>query len=68
VRFVDGSVKTPSQDPSRTAPTVDGPGYPAPWLQRIVDETGGRYKVPPGQDPNVVMIEARRYESRVKGV
>jgi len=42
-KYMDGNVKTKSPNPN---PSVSFPGYPMPWLKRIVAEAGDKYRVP----------------------
>lgn len=52
VKYMDGNVKTMNpHDPAQLLPTVTQPGYPLEWRNRIVEETGDRYKVPPVATP-----------------
>lgn len=46
VKYMDGNVKTASEDPSHPMPHVEQPGYPQPWLDVVAEQTGERYAVP----------------------
>ena len=48
VKFMDGNVKTLPTDTEQLLPTVQQPGYAMPWRDRIVAETGDRFRVPDG--------------------
>lgn len=45
VRFLDGSRRQTNPDPKQPMPVVEFPGYPQPFLDKIVAETGDHYKV-----------------------
>ena len=47
VKYMDGNVKT-QEDPAQLLPTVNQPGYSLAWRDRIVAETGDRFRVPSG--------------------
>jgi len=47
VKYMDGNVKT-QEDAAELLPTVSQPGYSMAWRDRIVAETGDRFKVPKG--------------------
>lgn len=76
---MDGNVKTRATDPSQPLPTLEQPGYSLAWRDRIVAETGDRFRVPDGsvgqvQDPmarDVAAVERggrRRHRRRWKGM
>lgn len=48
VKYMDGNVKTSPTDPAQLLPTVEQPGYSLAWRDRIVAETGDRFRVPEG--------------------
>lgn len=45
VKYMDGNVKT-KEDPQQLLPTVKQPGYSMEWRDRVVRETGDRFRVP----------------------
>lgn len=45
VKFMDGNIKT-NEDPTQLLPTVKQPGYCMAWRDRVVQETGDRFRVP----------------------
>eukprot|EP00689_Sawyeria_marylandensis_P002388 EC823712.1.p1 GENE.EC823712.1~~EC823712.1.p1 ORF type:complete len:125 (+),score=42.63 EC823712.1:137-511(+) len=44
-KYMDGNVKFKNSDPKEKNPVVQHPGYPQPWFDRIVRETGDHFKV-----------------------
>ena len=47
VKYMDGNVKT-QEDAAQPLPAVSQPGYSLGWRDRIVAETGDRFRVPSG--------------------